>query len=131
MFTIDQIKAAHAKVKSGADFPQYVQDLIALGVEKYDTFVFDGHSEFSGSSQSVATPAKYVGLEVSATGNKKKFTERLKIHQQGQTDYMTFCRDAAENGVEKWTVDTVEMTCTYYDVAGNVMLTERIPGQAR
>lgn len=28
MFTLDQIKAAHNKVKSGADFPAYIQDLI-------------------------------------------------------------------------------------------------------
>ena len=32
MFTIEQIKNAHAKVKSGADFPTYVQNLIKLGV---------------------------------------------------------------------------------------------------
>jgi len=27
MFTIEQIKAAHNKVNSGADFPQYVQTI--------------------------------------------------------------------------------------------------------
>ena len=30
MFTIAQIKEAHDKVKSGADFPKYIQDLINL-----------------------------------------------------------------------------------------------------
>ena len=44
MFTIDQIKEAHSKVKSGADFPQYVQDLIKLGVIHYTTYVRDGHT---------------------------------------------------------------------------------------
>ncbi len=33
MFTIEQIKEAHAKVKSGADFPNYIHDLIILGVK--------------------------------------------------------------------------------------------------
>jgi hypothetical protein len=33
MFTIAQIKKAHSKVKSGEDFPVYIQDLIALGVQ--------------------------------------------------------------------------------------------------
>lgn len=33
MFTIEQIKEAHSKVKSGADFPNYIQDLIILGVK--------------------------------------------------------------------------------------------------
>jgi hypothetical protein len=27
MFTIEQIDQAHSKVKSGADFPKYIQDL--------------------------------------------------------------------------------------------------------
>ena len=30
MFTIKQIKDAHSKVKSGADFPKYMQDIIVL-----------------------------------------------------------------------------------------------------
>ena len=49
------------------------------------------------------------------------------IEQQGNTDSLTFCKDAAETGVEKWTVDMEEMTRTYYDKSGNVMLTENIP----
>jgi hypothetical protein len=44
MFTIEQIKAAHSKVKSGTDFPAYVQELIALGVTGYETYVADGHT---------------------------------------------------------------------------------------
>jgi len=49
------------------------------------------------------------------------------MHQQGKTDYATFCQDAADAGVEKWTVDMREMTCTYYDKAGNNLVTETIP----
>ena len=52
MFTLDQIKQAHAKVKSGADFPKYIQDLIVLGIKNYDTFVIDGHSEYYGENNS-------------------------------------------------------------------------------
>ena len=32
MFTLEQIKLAHSKVKSGADFPAYIKELKALGV---------------------------------------------------------------------------------------------------
>jgi hypothetical protein len=39
MFAIEQIKAAHSKVKSGADFLNYVQDLIKLGITSYETLV--------------------------------------------------------------------------------------------
>ena len=49
MFTLDQIREAHAKVKSGADFPHYIKDLIVLGVQKYDIFVHDGHGEYASS----------------------------------------------------------------------------------
>ncbi len=48
MFTIQQIKEAHAKVKSGADFPKYIQDIIALGVTSFETFVFDNHTDYYG-----------------------------------------------------------------------------------
>ena len=41
MFTLEQIKSAHSKVKSGADFPNYVQDIIKLGVIFYETHVSD------------------------------------------------------------------------------------------
>lgn len=121
-------KAAHAKVKSGADFPNYVRELISLGIDRYDTFVNDGHSSFFGKAGSLDSPAKYRSLQTADTANAPKFVERLKLHQQGGTDYATFCRDAAENGVEKWTVDTAAGNCRYYDKAGNVMLTEKIPG---
>lgn len=32
MFTAEQLKAAHSQVKSGADFPAYIQDIRKLGV---------------------------------------------------------------------------------------------------
>jgi uncharacterized protein YbcV (DUF1398 family) len=38
--------------------------------------------------------------------------------------------DCAAAGVEKWTVHMTEMTCTYYDKAGNKMLVEEIPRPA-
>lgn len=129
MFTLNQIKAAHSKVKSGADFPQYVQDLIKLGVLKYSTYVNDGHTEFVGKNDyQIKSDAKYADMHISEESDTEKFKERLKVHQQGQTDYPTFCKDAAKNGVEKWVVDMSGMTCTYYDKAGEEMVVEEIPG---
>ncbi|MDR3651612.1 MAG: DUF1398 family protein [Paludibacter sp.] len=129
MFTIEQVKAAHAKVKSGADFPAYVQELIQLGVRSYDIFVSDGHGEYRGENNfQTASAAKYNTLLVANHSSVETFRERLKIHQQGGSDYMTFCHDAAANGVEKWTVDMEKMTCVYYDKAGIEMVAETIPG---
>ncbi len=49
-FTIEQISAAHSKVKSGADFPQYIRDLKQLGVVSYETYVIDGHTDYAGDN---------------------------------------------------------------------------------
>jgi uncharacterized protein YbcV (DUF1398 family) len=128
MFTLDQIKAVHSKVKSGADFPNYIQDLIRLGVSSYETFVQDGRTVFQGKeNHQITSPAKYDALSVADKSNGEKFIAELKLHQKGGSDYPTFCKQSAENGIEKWAVDTNKMTCTYHDKAGNTILTEIIP----
>ena len=128
MFTVEQIKAAHSKVKSGADFPQYVQDLIQLGVTFYQTYVTDGHTDYFGKDDYKTTsPAKYGPLAIAEESNNESFQKDLKAHQQGASDYLTFCSQCAAYGVEKWSVCMDKMTCTYYDKAGNVLLVEEIP----
>ena len=37
MFTVQQIKEAHSKVKSGADFPKYIQEIKGFGVIGFTT----------------------------------------------------------------------------------------------
>lgn len=128
MFQLEDINAAHARVKSGADFPAYVQDLIKLGVSKYHTYVSDGHALFEGeNSYQVLAGPQYAALQIAAAGNAEKFNHYLKIHQQGQTDYSTFCSHCAETGIEKWTVNLALLTCTYYDPGNRIMLEEKIP----
>lgn len=128
MFTIEQIKEAHGKVKSGADFPSYIQDLKKLGVTYYETFVVDGHTDYYGvNDYKIISPAKYEMLTVAEKSNEEQFKTDLKIHQDGKTDYPTFCSDCAKSGIEKWAVCMEKMTCTYYDKAGKEMLVEEIP----
>jgi len=128
MFTIDQINEAHAKVKSGADFPNYIQDIIKLGVTGFETFVADGHTVYFGAAGvKIESAATYAALKLADESDKDQFQEDLKDHQQGKTNYQTFCLDCAWSGVEKWVVDMSKMTCTYYDKAGNEMLAEAIP----
>lgn len=130
MFTIDQIKQAHSKVKSGADFPNYVQDLIKLGLKSYVTFVTDSHAEYFGENDyEIYSEAKHAPLKIAVTSDAEKFVQYLKAHQQGRTDYQTFCNHSAETGVEKWKVDLNEMTCTYYNLKGEKMLVEQIPAK--
>lgn len=124
MFTIDQIKAAHSKVKSGADFPKYIQELRGLGVRRYVNYVVDGHTEYNDS---VWSEAKYEKKNIADTGNKEKLEAALKLHQSGGSSYATFCSQAAESGVCTWVVDIEAMTCTYVDVNNIEMIVEEIP----
>ncbi|SHG83743.1 Uncharacterized conserved protein YbcV, DUF1398 family [Flavobacterium fluvii] len=128
MFTIPQIKEAHSKVKSGADFPAYIQDLIDLGVQGYDTFVNDGHVEYFGvDNYRAAATDTYNNISVLPSANKERFIEFLVMHQDGQTDYLTFCNHAAQCGIAKWSVNIIEMTCTYFDLSDAPILIEKIP----
>ncbi len=127
MFTIGQIKAAHTKVKSGVDFPAYIQEMKSLGVTAYEHFAEDGHIKYYGTGDfKISAEPKWPTREVAEQPSAEKLKHALAIHQQGQTDYPTFCIQAAEAGVEKWIVDITEMTCTYYDLAGNQVLVEAI-----
>ncbi len=129
MFTLEAIKAAHAKVKSGADFPKYIQDLKSLDVKNYTSYVSDGHIDYeSVNGEQIQAPAKYPELTIAQQTNAEQFKQRLKLHQQGGTDYPTFCNNCAEAGIEKWVVDLPAMTCTYYDTTNRNILTENIPG---
>lgn len=128
MFTLEQIKAAHSKVKSGADFPQYIQEIKKLGVTFYETFVSDGHTIFYGENEFQTTsPAKYETLTIAEVSNKIQFEIDLKEHQQGKTDFLTFIAMCANYGIEKWSVSLDKMTCTYYDKSGIEIFKEEIP----
>ena len=128
MFTIAAIELAHSKVKSGADFPKYIQELKRLGITAFETWVKDSHTVYFGEHdfQLISKP-QYDELIIKNESNKDQFNHYLKIHQQGQTDYITFCKHCAETGVKKWIVNLYNLTCTYYDQTDNEILTEKIP----
>lgn len=129
MFTADQLQAAHGKVKSGADFPAYIQEIKALGVTHYETYVADGHINYYGDNEHTAKiPAKYAPMAVAETPNIIEFKAELLAHQQGKTDFLTFIKMCADTGIEKWEISINKMTCTYFDKAGNEVLVEAIPG---
>ncbi|RYF98945.1 MAG: DUF1398 domain-containing protein, partial [Chitinophagaceae bacterium] len=89
----------------------------------------DSHTEYFGANDyKTQSQPQYDNLTIADITNKEKFVNQLKAHQQGQTDYYTFCKDCAENGIEKWVVDLVKMTCIYYDKAEQEILIEQIPG---
>jgi len=130
MFTAEQIKTAHSKVKSGADFPSYIAEIKALGVTHYEAYVTDGHIEYHGANGYTAkVPAKYEPLAIAGTSKGEAFKAELIAHQQGKTDFLTFIKMCATFGIEKWAICMDKMTCTYYDKAGNEILVEEITQQ--
>lgn len=129
MVTLAKIQTAHSKVKSGADFPSYIQEIKQLGVSYYETFVRDGHTEFlTAEGHKLSSLPKYEPLIIKDERNDERFKQDLKANQLGKSDYLTFCRMSAKFGIEKWAVDTAKMTCTYFSQSGDEVLIEIIPG---
>jgi uncharacterized protein YbcV (DUF1398 family) len=127
MFTLDQIDDVHARLGSAKTFAEYVQALKALGVERCDSYLTDGHSEYFGQGgHRVVSPPVHEVLSVAETGQREPFLEHLHRHEQRETSYLEMSRGLAQSGIEKWTVDTGRMTMTYYDKSGREMLVEQI-----
>ena len=128
MFTVKQIKAAHAQVKSGKDFPAYIQEIKALGLTRYEFFVADGHTIYYGDAdENVSAPPIYNTKAISGNAQAQALKQIITEHQQGQSDYLTFCQLVADIGVYKWVVNTQTMLCTYYSLNGENMMAEPIP----
>jgi len=127
MFTIEQINDIHDRLGSAKTFPEYVLALKAIGVERCDSYLADGHSEYFGQSgHRVVSPPVHDVLPVAATGQRETFLQHLGRHERRETTYLEMCRGLAQSGIEKWTVDTGRMTMTFYDKAGTEMLVEQI-----
>ncbi|WP_231459626.1 MULTISPECIES: DUF1398 domain-containing protein [unclassified Pedobacter] len=130
MFSIEEIKSAESKIKTGADFPQFIKEIAALGVVRNDVYVANGLSVYFGNDDTSvqASPENYPELIINDESSAEKLAHALKIHQNGETDYFTFCKQAADAGVEKWVIDIQKMTCSYLDMEQKELVKETIPG---
>ena len=128
MFTIDDIHAAESKIKTGADFPMFIKEIKGMGVKRNDVYVSNGLSIYFDDEDNAQqlSPDGYPPLIINDEASAGKLKHALEIHQKGETDYFTFCKQAADAGVEKWVTDLDEMTCTYLDAEGNELVKEKI-----
>ena len=127
IFTIEQINDLHDRFGNAATLAEYVRALNALGVDTYSSFVSDGHSEYFGSDGlTIRSPAVHEELPIAVLSNREQVLEHLRLHSEQKTTYLEMSRGLADSGVERWTVDTSEMSMTYYDRAGHALLTETI-----
>ena len=128
MFTIQQIIQAQSKVKSGAYFPKLIQEMKSFAITQYENYVSNGKSQYFGANSNIVQgESKYTKLPVNRNSSAEKLKQALSIHQIGKTDYKTFCAHSAETGVEKWISNLQEMTFSYFDIDGNILVVESIP----
>ncbi|MFB6723807.1 DUF1398 family protein [Kribbella sp. NPDC056345] len=127
MFTLEQTNEIHDRLGNASTLKDYLLALRAIGVLASDSYLTDGHTVHRGADgyEVVTEPAHEV-FEVAATSDKEAFVEHLRLHETGVTSYVEMSRGLAEAGVEKWTFDTMELTITYYDRAGTVLLSESV-----
>jgi len=127
MFTLEQINDLHERLGSAKTFPEYVRSLKALGVERCDSYLADGHSEYiSQTGERVVSPPVHEAVAVAETSQREAFLQHLSRHEQRQTSYLEMSMGLAESGIEKWTIDTRKMKMTFYDKCGREMLVEQI-----
>jgi uncharacterized protein YbcV (DUF1398 family) len=126
MFTLNEIKALHDRFGRAETLAEYVRGLRAIGVERFDSYLTDGHSEYFGGGHSVVSAPAHERLSVADTSSRDELLKHLGLHEQGKTTYLEMSSALAENGVEKWTMDTGRLTMTYVDKAGDALLVEHI-----
>src|SRR5688572_7358092 len=125
MFTLEQITDIHDRLGFGNTLGAYLRALRDIGVETYDSYITDGHSEYFGADgQKLVGPAFHETFAIAETCDKEQFLQYMQQVEQGGIGYVEMSKALADNGVEKWTFDTEKMTITYLDKAGNVLLSE-------
>ena len=128
MFTKELIEAAHAKVKSGSDYPAYVQELKSLGIISHEVKLIDGQWIFRGLGHRFVEFKSAVHVNsISPLVKPKHFKDILMNHQHGKTDYPTFYKEASECGVERWISDFETMKVSYLGFGNVVIDVEAIP----
>lgn len=127
-FTEQEIRAAYAKTRTGADFPRLIQDLKNLGIISYDHLLETGSNVFHGrGGYTVSLSNMGPSVPVSDQPNAGLLKKYISEHQRGLTNYPQICAQAGQAGVQKWTSDLNAMTCTYFDKSGRTMVVEPIP----
>ena len=127
VFTIEQIEELHGRLGSAETLADYVRSLAGIGVVRYDTYVSDGHSEYSGrDGHRVISQPVHGQLSVAVDSDRKAFLDHLRRHERGETSYLEMSRGLADSGVVGWTVDAHAMTMTFHCRSGEVLLAEHI-----
>jgi|GEM_PF-40067 len=101
-FTLEQINDLHTRLGRAETLLEYARALNAIGVEKYDSYVTDGHSEFFGTGHKVSSPPAHNPFPIAGKSNREDFLRYLELSEQGKLSYVEMSRGwqrvASRNG---------------------------------
>lgn len=126
-FTLEAIQEAHKKY-TGTGFPKLIREFKLMGMATNTFNLKTGLVSYeSKSGELIAVQGNAVDEEISVISSREAVIDVLKRHQAGETDFTVFCREIAHAGVYKWISYMDKMTCSYYDLEENVVVSEAIP----
>ncbi|HCU8765568.1 TPA: DUF1398 family protein [Staphylococcus aureus] len=126
-FKLSAIQQAHQQF-TGVDFPKLFKAFKDMGMTYNIVNIQDGTVTYVHQSEDdIVTSSVKSNHPVAPSSNQSIVQDVLTRHQQGQTDFETFCDEMAQAGIYKWHIDIQAGTCTYIDLQEQAIISELIP----
>ncbi|HCZ0155256.1 TPA: DUF1398 family protein [Staphylococcus aureus] len=126
-FKLSAIQQAHQQF-TGVDFPKLFKAFKDMGMTYNIVNIQDGTATYVHQSEDdIVTSSVKSNHLVAPSSNQSIVQDVLTRHQQGQTDFETFCDEMAQAGIYKWHIDIQAGTCTYIDLQEQAIISELIP----
>lgn len=126
-FTLKAIQDAHNKY-TGPDFPKLFKAFKDMGMTTNIVNIQQGASTYINTEkQTITTNSVKATHTVATTSHSSNVKDILKRHQNGDTDFPTFCEEMAQAGIYKWNIDIHAGTCSYIDLNDQTIVSEQIP----
>ncbi|HDH6936496.1 TPA: DUF1398 family protein [Staphylococcus aureus] len=126
-FKLSAIQQAHQQF-TGVDFPKLFKAFKDMGMTYNIVNIQDGTATYVHQSEDdIVTSSVKSNHPVAPSSNQSIVQDVLTRHQQGQTDFETFCYEMAQAGIYKWHIDIQAGTCTYIDLQEQAIISELIP----
>lgn len=126
-FKLSAIQQAHQQF-TGVDFPKLFKAFKDMGMTYNIVNIQDGTATYVHQSEDdIVTSSVKSNHPVAPSSNQSIVQDVLTRHQQGQTDFETFCDETAQAGIYKWHIDIQAGTCTYIDLQEQAIISELIP----
>lgn len=126
-FKLSAIQQAHQQF-TGVDFPKLFKAFKDMGMTYNIVNIQDGTATYVHQSEDdIVTSSVKSNHPVAPSSNQSIVQDVLTRHQQGQTDFETFCDEMAQADIYKWHIDIQAGTCTYIDLQEQAIISELIP----